>query len=135
MQRQDPSTGIPPGAATDKPISSPRTSVEAYLLLEMARTDRNVCDFRTKLANELVRHSAVTLKYNCLQLQKVKDDLHDANHHVGRVRLLIRESGLAVSAHALCDFELPVACADRSSKCYLIIRIQDLPYSIVTSSG
>jgi hypothetical protein len=83
----------------------------------MARTDRNICDFRTKLANELVHHSAATLKYNCLQLQKVKDDLHAASHHVGRVRVLIRESGLAVSVYALSDFELPVAAADRLGKC------------------
>jgi hypothetical protein len=88
----------------------------------MARTDRNVCDFRTKLASELVHHSAVTLKYNCLQLKKVKQDLHAANHQVGRVRLLIRESGLAVSVHALSDFELPVAGADRPSKCVLDYR-------------
>ena len=41
----------------------------------------------------MVQHNLLHLKYNCLQVEQARQDVVDAEFHVGCVQLAIRKSG------------------------------------------
>ena len=67
--------------------------MEAYLLLEAARSDRQISLMRKDLAYEIVHRNTIALQLNRIILERVETDLHAADEFVGHVRLTIRQSG------------------------------------------
>ena len=67
--------------------------MEAYLLLEAARSDRQISLMRKNLAHEIVHRNTITLQLNRISLERAEKDLHTADEFVGKVRLTIRQSG------------------------------------------
>ena len=67
--------------------------MEAYLLLEAARSDRQISSMRKDLAYEIVHRNSIALQLNRLMLERAETDLDAADELVGHVRLTIRQSG------------------------------------------
>jgi hypothetical protein len=81
--------------------------MEAYLLLEAARSDRAISHMRNDLANEIVHRNTIALQLNRLLLENAQKDLRAADEVVGHVRLCIRQSGhSAVHEHAIQQLEV-----------------------------
>lgn len=89
--------------------------MEAYLLLEAARSNRQISRMRTDLAVEIVHRNTIALQFNRLVLERAQNDLRAADELVGYVRLSIRQSGhSAASQYAMQECNLPRRTA---SKC------------------
>ncbi|KIJ11766.1 hypothetical protein PAXINDRAFT_101542 [Paxillus involutus ATCC 200175] len=84
-------------ASSSHVIPPPSSTVEAYLLLEAARADRQVCLTRKTLALQIIHRNTLTLQYNRLLLEKVQDELSTADQFIGHVWLTIRKSGHPVA--------------------------------------
>lgn len=81
--------------------------MEAYLLLEAARSDRAISMMRNDLANEIVHRNTIALQLNRLLLENAQNDLRAADEVVGHVRLTIRQSGHSiVREHAIREPEV-----------------------------
>ncbi|KAF8552932.1 hypothetical protein OG21DRAFT_1485773 [Imleria badia] len=74
-------------------VPSPRSSREAYLLLETAQADRHILLARNSLAHHIIHRNMLVLQYNWMVLERAQDNLRAADHFIGHVRLLIRKSG------------------------------------------
>ena len=76
--------------------------IEAYLLLETARADRQVWVTRQALAHQIIHRNTLTLQYNRLMLEKAQGVLCTVDRFVGKVRTTIRQSGVtAAFEHAM----------------------------------
>ena len=76
--------------------------MEAYLLLEVARSEKVISRMRKDLACEIVHRNTITLQLNRLFLENAQNDLYGADELVGHVRLSIRQSGYsAVREHTI----------------------------------
>jgi len=83
-------------------VPPPCSSMEAYLLLEVARSNRQISLMQKDLTYEIVHHNAVALQLNHIVLERVERDLHTADELVGHVRLTIRQTGhSAAFEHAM----------------------------------
>ncbi|KAI5983253.1 hypothetical protein EDD15DRAFT_2202242 [Pisolithus albus] len=86
-----------PSDTESEPVTSfvppPCDSMEAYLLLEVARSDRQISLKRKDLAYEIVHHNTVALQLNRIVLERAERDLCTADERIGHVRLIIRQSG------------------------------------------
>ncbi|KAI6001900.1 hypothetical protein EDD15DRAFT_2361262 [Pisolithus albus] len=83
-------------------VPPPCNSMEAYLLLEVARSDRQISLKRKDLAYEIVHRNTVALQLNRIFLERAERDLRAVDEHVGHVRLTIRQSGhSAASMYAM----------------------------------
>lgn len=78
---------VPPG------VPCPRSSREAYLLLEAARADRSIFLARQTLALQIVQRNTLVLQYNRMILERAQSDVRDADQFIGHVRLVVRRSG------------------------------------------
>ncbi|KAI6011059.1 hypothetical protein EDC04DRAFT_2610071 [Pisolithus marmoratus] len=74
-------------------LSLQMRSMEAYLLLEVARSDHQISLKWKDLAYEIVHHNTITLQLNHIFLEQVERDLHMVDEHVGHICLTIRQSG------------------------------------------
>ena len=70
--------------------------MEAYLLLESARSDQVISHMREDLAHEIVHRNIIVLQLNWLVLENAQNDSQAADKFVGHVRLSIRQSGHSV---------------------------------------
>ena len=55
-------------------IPPPHSSMEAYLLLESARSDRVISHMREDLVHEIVHHNIIVLQLNRLVLENARND-------------------------------------------------------------
>ena len=78
-------------------IPSPESSLEAYLLLEVARSNRQISLIRSNLAYAIVHRNSITLQLNRIMLEKAKEDAHQAGELISHVRLAIRQSGYSAA--------------------------------------
>ena len=67
--------------------------MEAYLLLEAARSDRQICLMRKDLAREVIHRNTIALQLNRILLERSEKALQAADEFIGRVRVTIRQSG------------------------------------------
>jgi len=83
-------------------VPSPCSSMEAYLLLEAARSDRQISPIQKDLAHEIIHHNTITLQLNHILLEQAEKDLYMADEFVGQVHLTIRQSSqLAAMEYAM----------------------------------
>ncbi|KAF8545833.1 hypothetical protein OG21DRAFT_1491870 [Imleria badia] len=78
-------------------VPSPRSSTEAYLLLEAAQSGRAISHMRKDLAYEIIHRNSITLQLNQLLLENAQNDVHDADELIGHVRLSIRQYGYSAA--------------------------------------
>ena len=68
--------------------------MEAYLLLEAARSDQQISlTMRKKLAYEIIHRNTIALQLNRIVLEKAEEDFQRAEELIGRVQLTVRQSG------------------------------------------
>ena len=67
--------------------------MEAYLLLEVARSNHQISLMRKDLTYEIVHRNTITLQLNRIVLERMERDLHAADELVGHVHLTIRQTG------------------------------------------
>ena len=70
--------------------------MEAYLLLESARSDRVISRMCEDLAHKIVHCNIIILQLNQLVLENAQNDSRAADEFVGHIRLSIRQSGHSV---------------------------------------
>ena len=76
--------------------------MEAYLLLEVAQSNRQISLMRKDLTYEIVHHNTIALQLNRIMLERMERDLHAADELVGHVHLTIRQTGhSAAFKHAM----------------------------------
>ena len=66
--------------------------MEAYLLLEAARSDCQICLMRKDLAREVIHRNTIALQLNCILLERSEKALQAADEFIGRVHVTIRQS-------------------------------------------
>ncbi|KAI6035964.1 hypothetical protein BKA83DRAFT_4119919 [Pisolithus microcarpus] len=66
---------------------------EAYLLLEVTRSDCQISLKQKDLAYEIVHCNTITLQLNCIVLEWAERDLHMVDECISHVHLTIRQSG------------------------------------------
>jgi hypothetical protein len=71
--------------------------MEAYLLLEAARSDQAISRIQKDLACEIIHRNTITLQLNRIVLEKAQNDSRAADEFVGHVRLCVRESGFSTA--------------------------------------
>ena len=82
--------------------------MEAYLLLEAARSDRTISCMWKDLTYEIIHRNTLTLQLNRLFFENSENDLRAANELVGHVRVTIRQNGYsAVREHAIQEVYSP----------------------------
>ncbi|KAI6096511.1 hypothetical protein F5141DRAFT_1067673 [Pisolithus sp. B1] len=85
---------------SDTEVSKPY--MEAYLLLEVVRSNHQISLKWKDLAYEIVHHNTVALQLNCIVLEQAKRDLCMVDECIGHVHLIIRQSGhSAASVYAM----------------------------------
>ena len=67
--------------------------MEAYLLLEAARSDHQICLMHKDLAREVIHRNTIALQLNHILLEWSEKALQAADEFIGRVRVTIRQSG------------------------------------------
>ena len=77
-------------------VPPPCSSMEAYLLLESARSNRVISCMCEDLAHKIVHHNIIVLQLNQLILENARNDSQAADEFVGHIRLSIRQSGHSV---------------------------------------
>ena len=76
--------------------------MEAYLLLEVAWSEKVISRMQKDLACEIVHHNTITLQLNWLFLENTQNDLYGTDELVGHIHLSIRQSGYsAVCKHTI----------------------------------
>ena len=89
-------------------VPTPYNSMEAYLLLEAARSDRQISCMQMDLAVKIIHRNTIALQFNGLMLKRAQKDLHAADELVGYTHLSIRQSGhSAASEYVLQECNLP----------------------------
>ena len=78
-------------------VLSPCSNMEAYLLLEAARSNRQISLMRKNLAYEIIHRNTIALQLNRIMLEKAEQDLQQADELVGQVRLTVRQCGHSVA--------------------------------------
>ena len=119
-------------------ITPPRSSQEAYLLLEAARSDCLISVLQKDLAFELVHCNVITLQLNRTVLERVEEDLSNMDEQVGYVRLSIRKSGYSIAAeYAMREDQGLLQChartLSRSGKCLTLFSLIHLLNTAFTS--
>jgi hypothetical protein len=99
-------------------VSPPRSSMEAYLRLEAARSERVISRMCKDLAHEIVHHNVIALQLNQLVLEDARNDSHAADEFVGHVHFTIRRSGYSV-VHEQAMQESESHSPHRGAKCTL----------------
>ncbi|KAG6372387.1 hypothetical protein JVT61DRAFT_7852 [Boletus reticuloceps] len=66
-------------------VPSPRSAMEAYLLLEAARADCCIFSTHKSLALQIVHRNTLVLQYNHMTLEKAQNDLRAADQFIGHV--------------------------------------------------
>jgi len=61
--------------------------------MEMAISNCKVQTIQKSLADQLVRRDMLQLRYSRLQVEKATSKLSAAELHIGRVRMVLRQSG------------------------------------------
>ena len=74
-------------------VPPPCSNMEAYLLLEAARSDRQISLMRKNLAYEIIHRNTIALQLNRIVLEKAEEDFQRAEELIGQVRLTVRQSG------------------------------------------
>jgi len=74
-------------------LSVPGNVREAHLLMEMAISNCKVQTIQKSLADQLVHRDTLQLRYSCLQVEKATSKLSAAELHIGRVHMVLRQSG------------------------------------------
>ena len=74
-------------------VSLPDSSNEAELLLETARAEFKLRRIQKQLADQQVQCNLLRLEYSHLQVERVERYLLEAEGHVGRARLVMRQCG------------------------------------------
>jgi hypothetical protein len=101
-------TNIQEPGGTDHIVPVPRSTQEAYLLLEAAHADRGIILARNSLTRQIIHHNTLVLQYNRMVLEQAQDDLHATDRFVGEVCFLIRKSGQSTAyAYAMQQDHLP----------------------------
>ena len=73
-------------------VPSPCSSMEAYLLLEVARSDHQISLIQKDLAHEIVHCNTITLQLNRILLEQAEKDLYMADEFVGQVHVKSRST-------------------------------------------
>ena len=76
-------------------IVTPDNSLEAHLLLETAISNCQVRHIQKTLADQVVHHDQLQLRYSRLQVEKALSKLTAAELHIGRVCMVVRHSGFS----------------------------------------
>jgi hypothetical protein len=104
--------------------------VEAYLLLEAARADREICLKQQNLVHEIIHRNIITLQLNRLRLEKAQHDLDTADEFIGYVRRTIRGNGCPPSEYAMrgdyTDSEL------KSRKFVFVAAVYHIPHRSIS---
>ena len=66
-------------------VPPPCSNMEAYLLLEAARSDRQISLMRKNLAYEIIHRNTITLQLNHIVLEKAEEDFQRAEELIGQV--------------------------------------------------
>ena len=74
-------------------LSVPGNVREAHLLMEMAISNCKVQTIQKSLTDQLVHCDMLQLRYSRLQVEKATLKLSAAELHIGRVRMVLRQSG------------------------------------------
>ena len=74
-------------------VPPPCSNMEAYLLLEAVRSDRQISLMRKNLAYEIIHRNTIALQLNRIVLEKAEEDFQRAEELIGQVRLTVRQSG------------------------------------------
>jgi hypothetical protein len=96
-------TNIQEPGGTDHIVPVPRSTQEAYLLLEAAHADRGIILARNSLTRQIIHHNTLVLQYNRMVLEQAQDDLHATDRFVGEVCFLIRKVARALHMHMQCS--------------------------------
>jgi hypothetical protein len=75
-------TNIQEPGGTDHIVPVPRSTQEAYLLLEAAHADRGIILARNSLTRQIIHHNTLVLQYNRMVLEQAQDDLHATDRFV-----------------------------------------------------
>ncbi|KAN0074460.1 hypothetical protein V8E55_011872 [Tylopilus felleus] len=86
-----------PGSYLGYIVPPPCSSMEAYLLLEAAQSDRAILHMQKDLTYEIIHRNSITLQLNWLLLENAQNDLHTAYELVGHVHLSIRQCGYSAA--------------------------------------
>ncbi|KIK17990.1 hypothetical protein PISMIDRAFT_110360, partial [Pisolithus microcarpus 441] len=78
-------------------VPPPCSSMEAYLLLEVTRSDCQILLKQKDLAYEIIHCNTIALQLNCIVLEWAERDLHMVDEHISHVHLTIRQSGHPVA--------------------------------------
>jgi len=74
-------------------FSVPGNVREACLLMEMAISNCKVQTIQKSLADQLVRHDTLQLRYSHIQVEKATSKLSAAELHIGQVHMVLRQNG------------------------------------------
>ena len=74
-------------------IPPPCNSMEAYLLLEAAQSDHQICLMCKDLACEVIHCNTIALQLNHIPLERSEKALQVADEFIGHVHVTIRQSG------------------------------------------
>jgi uncharacterized glyoxalase superfamily metalloenzyme YdcJ len=99
-------------------VPPPHSSMEAYLYLEAARSERVISRMRKDLAHKIVHCNVIALQLKQLVLEDAQNDSHAADEFIGHVHFTIRWSGYSV-VHEQAMQESESHLPHRGAKCTL----------------